>query len=71
MNLYVYLIFTSQGRAQSRAKSRRNLDYTEVLNALQEKGMYVLIKIEDSVLPLTTQVKVEHGYYSIGVLTRV
>merc|ERR1719229_1373632 len=31
------------GRAQSRAKSRRNLDYTDVLSALQEKGISIRV----------------------------
>ncbi|RUS72920.1 hypothetical protein EGW08_019316 [Elysia chlorotica] len=31
------------GRALSRAKSRRNLDYTDVLNALQEKGISIRV----------------------------
>ena len=32
-----------QGRAQSRAKSRRNLDYTDVLNKLQEQGISIRV----------------------------
>lgn len=32
-----------QGRALSRAKSRRNLDYTEVLSALEEKGISIRV----------------------------
>nr|XP_022300614.1 tRNA-splicing ligase RtcB homolog [Crassostrea virginica] len=31
------------GRALSRAKSRRNLDYTEVLSALEEKGISIRV----------------------------
>uniref|UniRef100_A0A8W8LYG0 3'-phosphate/5'-hydroxy nucleic acid ligase n=1 Tax=Magallana gigas TaxID=29159 RepID=A0A8W8LYG0_MAGGI len=31
------------GRALSRAKSRRNLDYTEVLSALEEKGISIIV----------------------------
>lgn len=37
----VYLSF--QGRALSRAKSRRNLDYTDVLAQLQEKGISIRV----------------------------
>uniref|UniRef100_K1QEA2 3'-phosphate/5'-hydroxy nucleic acid ligase n=1 Tax=Magallana gigas TaxID=29159 RepID=K1QEA2_MAGGI len=32
-----------QGRVLSRAKSRRNLDYTEVLSALEEKGISIRV----------------------------
>ena len=32
-----------QGRALSRAKSRRNLDYVDVLNALEEKGISIRV----------------------------
>jgi len=32
-----------KGRAWSRAKSRRNLDYMEVLHALEEKGISIRV----------------------------
>ena len=32
-----------QGRALSRAKSRRNLDYTDVLRSLEEKGISIRV----------------------------
>ncbi len=35
--------FPSQGRALSRAKSRRNLDYMDVLAALEEKGISIRV----------------------------
>ena len=42
---YSFLMFVPmfQGRAWSRAKSRRNLDYTVVLNALEEKGISIRV----------------------------
>ena len=35
--------FLFQGRALSRAKSRRNLDYNDVLNALEQKGISIRV----------------------------
>ena len=40
---FKYLFFNSQGRALSRAKSRRNLDYTEVLYRLKEQGISIRV----------------------------
>lgn len=38
-----FQISYSQGRALSRAKSRRNLDYTDVLKELEEKGISIRV----------------------------
>lgn len=40
---YFYLILILQGRALSRAKSRRNLEYTDVLNNMQELGIAIRV----------------------------
>lgn len=36
-------IYRIKGRALSRAKSRRNLDYTEVLDRLKEQGISIRV----------------------------
>lgn len=43
-NPYILFIdFFFKGRALSRAKSRRNLDYMDVLNNLEEKGISIRV----------------------------
>lgn len=37
------VLFSLQGRALSRAKSRRNLDFQEVLDALAQKGISIRV----------------------------
>lgn len=39
----IILLFFLQGRALSRAKSRRNLDYSDVLSKLQEQGISIRV----------------------------
>ena len=40
---HINFFFFLQGRAMSRAKSRRNLDFQEVLNKLQESGISIRV----------------------------
>lgn len=42
-NTKKYDLFIFQGRALSRAKSRRNLDYTDVLNKLEHMGISIRV----------------------------
>ena len=41
-NQYLMMFFL-QGRALSRAKSRRNLDYMDVLSALEQQGISIRV----------------------------
>lgn len=43
LNFRFLLKYFLKGRSLSRAKSRRNLDYTEVLSALEEKGISIRV----------------------------
>nr|XP_022300629.1 tRNA-splicing ligase RtcB homolog [Crassostrea virginica] len=52
--------FYGTGRALSRAKSLRNLDYTEVLSALEEKGISIRVAS-----PKLVMEEVAHASYVI------
>lgn len=40
---FLIKLFVLQGRALSRAKSRRNIDYTDVLNKLENMGISIRV----------------------------
>ena len=42
-DIAVFMLTFVQGRAWSRAKSRRNLDYMDVLRVLEEKGISIRV----------------------------
>lgn len=43
MFFIIILLLSLQGRAMSRAKSRRNLDYTDVLEKMNQKGISIRV----------------------------
>jgi len=42
-NIFKEIFFLFQGRALSRAKSRRNIDYNDVLEKLQQQGIAIRV----------------------------
>ena len=63
---YVFL----QGRALSRAKSRRNLDYMDVLHALEEQGISIRVASPKLVMEEVGGCDTRHTYDACNDLIR-